>query len=1678
MIISSKKFFPTGICLLKEKKNIICLALHILSAIFFSAEAFGQTGYNNDWINYDQTYFKLAVAQDGIYKISQAELSAAGFPVSADPRNIQIFHRGKEQAVLLEGQNDGTFDPSDFILFFGQRNDGATDTDLYVSPEAQPHTYYNLFSDTSAYFITAGSTAGKRMSVVNEDLTGLPSVNHHTDEKLTLYTQNYWKGREYSADTYLSQYDYGEGWTGTHFRGGQFRDVVFKDITNIFSAGENPKLEIELTGRNANMHSVEILVGPSTTTLRSLTTLQFVAHENHLVSAPLNWSDISAGGQLVVRVLVQTTAVTDFISIAAVKLQFGQQLQMQSLTSKVFRFQDVDTKSQVTILNTPTAVRIYDITNSDDVTLLNYSVASTDVSTVLYPSTETLFVSNQVATVPSLKKVNFQEISPAAHNFLIVTNSLLRENSGSSEDPVAAYAAYRASVAGGSFSPLVVDIRQLYDQFYFGEVSPLAIREFARYMYDQGDLDFLFIIGKGLSIIYDYYRKGPSGIHHNLVPTYGEPGSDIAFTAGLDNANPYTPAIPVGRLTAQTPQQVLDYLNKVKEIEAVPYNALWRKNLVHLSGGATESELVAFKQYVNEFKVVAENQFLGGNVITKSKKTNFAVELINIAEEVNKGVALVTFFGHSGALSTDMEIGYVSDADQGYVNQGKYPFILVNGCDAGNIFSNVYTFGQDWIVTPDKGAIGFIAHSAKGLSSTLKKYTDQFYASAFADSSLIDKSVGEILQKAINQYILDYSASSPNISQVQQMVLQGDPALKLFGLDKPDFEINADHIAVSSFDERRVTALSDSFYVEIIPQNFGITTQDPLNVQITRKFANGTLESYDSIFAPVFYSDTLKFTVKNFSVNENFGENEFEVFLDHVNATREADESNNIASLNFFVTLGGTTNLYPHDFAIVNSNSPELIAQSNDVLEDGRTFLFEIDTVKSFNSPALQQTTVTAQALSSWKPALIASLASDSIVYFWRTKFANVKAGEDSSWAVSSFVYIKESPEGWAQKHFSQFDRDAYLGLVQNSSQRTFEFVESSVPIDVVTYGDLHSSKTSLDIKVFVNNIPIIVTAGFKVCRNNAIGAIAFDKSSGEPYLLFNKTSYNDPIACGRSPFIINNFDNNEIVNKRRFNAYIDAVSEGDFILLFSIGRNTYESWPAEVKDALFSVGATPAIIDNIKNGEPYILLGKKGGEALAEITGARENEIAVNDFINPRFTSGVITSPNIGPAKQWGTMVSKVRHSENPENDQFSYDVIGVDLKNQETLLFEDITVEEINLESIDANTYPLIKVKIRISDKVDLTPVQLKKWMVFYEPMPEGVLLLDSDYKKTLPGIEKMEGEEVTVGYTFKNISDKNFDDSLTISYSVFNKSSKSTEEKKLKAAPLAAKDTLMFSVPISTVNKKGTNNLKVYVNPRVLPEQNYNNNIIDLPDYLTVKGDTKHPTVDVSFDGTYIMDGDIVSPDPLIAIVMKDDATFLLKKDTMGVEILLKKPCETCVFEKINFSSPNVIWAPATKDSDFKVEFKPGILEDGIYSLKVQASDASGNLSGSKPYSVNFEVISESSITNFYPYPNPFSTSTKFIFTLTGSEIPSQIKIQIMTVTGKIVREITQNELGPVKIGNNISDYAWNGRDEFGDQLANGVYLYRVIVVNNGENLKHRETSADRAFKNGYGKMYLLR
>jgi flagellar hook assembly protein FlgD len=147
--------------------------------------------------------------------------------------------------------------------------------------------------------------------------------------------------------------------------------------------------------------------------------------------------------------------------------------------------------------------------------------------------------------------------------------------------------------------------------------------------------------------------------------------------------------------------------------------------------------------------------------------------------------------------------------------------------------------------------------------------------------------------------------------------------------------------------------------------------------------------------------------------------------------------------------------------------------------------------------------------------------------------------------------------------------------------------------------------------------------------------------------------------------------------------------------------------------------------------------------------------------------------------------------------------------------------------------------------------------------------------------------------------------------------------------------------------------------------------------------------------------------------------------------------------------------------------------------MYRLQVTGQDRTGNPAGRLDFEKSFSVINASGVGNVLPYPNPFSTRTHFIYTITGNEPPTVFRIQIMTVSGRVVRDINLLDYENINIGTHQTEFSWDGTDEYGDPLANGVYLYRVITSDQGGNAfaKYDDGTATY-FKNDLGKVVILR
>jgi flagellar hook assembly protein FlgD len=545
---------------------------------------------------------------------------------------------------------------------------------------------------------------------------------------------------------------------------------------------------------------------------------------------------------------------------------------------------------------------------------------------------------------------------------------------------------------------------------------------------------------------------------------------------------------------------------------------------------------------------------------------------------------------------------------------------------------------------------------------------------------------------------------------------------------------------------------------------------------------------------------------------------------------------------------------------------------------------------------------------------------------------------------------------------------------------------------------------------------------------------------------------------------------------------FLNGIPEGFYVLGISMNKVPFEAFSPELKAAFKSIGSN--LIDGLKTSHPFAIIGQKGAapgtakEATAETannsTPATSQEIILTTTLQTKVQEGTITSSIIGPALNWGTLHHNIERN-GQGNDSYKLSLYGIKASGEKEILEENIQDKTHNLTTIKAAEYPNLQLMATLTDTEARTAPQLKQWMVYYDAAPEGVIRPDLVEVSEQIISEQASRGNINVPMAFQNITPYAFRDSVTVEVTVTGDVIEPMVSR-FKIEALEGNKTANFNFTMPTLTLDGNYKLTMFVNPQVQPEQQYQNNIYDVN--FAVKSKL-HPIMDVAFDGVHIMDGELVSPSPLISIIMKDENkhAFLQNADAMEV-YLIDNATNVSVDVRESAKPSEMRVYPADEKNDFRFEYKPERLANGRYTLEVRGRDVTGKASGVSPYRISFEVENESKITNFYPYPNPFSSKTQFIFTLTGGVIPDKFKIQIMTVTGKVVKEIMREEIGPIRIGNNKTEYAWDGTDTYGDKLANGVYLYRVVMPQDVEEMKHIWKKGDKAFVNGYGKIYILR
>lgn len=1651
------------------------------------------TLYGMEWIVAGQQYARLGVAADDWYDVPYDALAALGWPVDAVASgNYHLYLRGAAVPYHSSRSVGEPLQAGDYLRFYGRKNRGELDRHLYRDSEnTQLNPEHSLYADTAYYYLTWTDTPGLTYANLPNDLANAPAAQPYvwrTAEQVNTgsYMKEYY--RFSGATLHYSHFGIGEGYGNRTINqlladGSTTQNVVLP-LPQAYTAGPPATLDTRYVA--ALFEHDQTLTANGVFVRRD----SFYNWKMLHVQTPLP-PDVLTAGQADIR-WEGTADPKDEVSVGYVRVRYPARPDAAgAATLRCELDAGGDTYLDIENFNATAAV-VYDLANGYCIVVdaivgnrLQVRLPAAERTRVLHivPATAT-----GRATAPIPVDLTLPALGDA--DYILLTHSLLRTDG----DPVQEYADYRATPQGGGYRTAVVNVDNLYDLFGYGvQQHPIAIRNFVAWQRRENPaFQYLFIVGKGREYI---SLRTPAQLGAALgttlfVPSFGYPASDNLLVSRIDKP---TPLVSIGRLPAITPAEVRLYLNKIRDMETAVANApqtiagkAWMKNILHLGGGGTPGEQQSIRSNLESMGAQAESGTFGAQVTGFYKTSTDPIQQSQsdgIFNRINEGVSMLTFFGHSSAGSFDFNI----DNPDNYHNVNKYPLMLSLGCYSGNMFDAFRSIGERFLFLEDGGAGVYGASRGLGFVHSLSNFGRYFYERMSND--LYGAPVGDGIRVTIGHYenFTDQAYGTLN----EQFSLHGDPGVRLHPFGGADYLVDAPSVG---FSPQVISTQRDSFTVQFDVVNLGRGIADSIDVLISHYLPTGALGQRQRVRVPSpGYRGRVSATL---SVPGRIavGINRLEVMVDPDNAIAEqptaaAEANNQLVQSNgqvgipFFIVDNSVTPVWPPAFALVGNRDLVLKASTANALAEETTYFMQLDTTPDFAAPLLTHAQAQRGGVVRWQPNYN---WQDSVVYYWRIAPDSTTTNNQVLWEGSSFTFIADVYPGWGQGHWGQWELGGFDDMLLDEDRR-FAFGSSGF-------------NTRIRNKLWeADNSP-----GLFYNSDNAAGSV-------RPWNFINQgiavVVYppNNPTGFWRNPPAPNTFSAGDYgvptggsrvfafpteTSTQRANLMTflnDVVPEDAYVFLFSVLRgsspNLFEStWAADsltygenIFQLIENQGGTQIRQLETLGSVPYIIFYQKGiGIIEEEIAPDFNSEINVSAFIPTALSTGFYSSPIIGPSVAWTSLNWQFLDTTTLDRSLVTL-YTGDDANTLDSLTtFEADLSGTFPLNNPDWSLGKYLQLRWSATDSVNSTSPQLVYWHVTRAEQLE--LAIDPAFHWQISADTLQQGEAYDIEVGISNIGSVPLLDSVALHFTWLNKG-QIHQLDTFAIAPLPANESVIWKTKLLTAATPNDNQLLLDLNPNDTPKEitRVNNTLNKV---FFTEGDEIAPVVEVTFDGNKILDGDLVAGNTEVSVRISDENVYLPLDDPNLFTVRLIHPDGQDV--GINPSTASFQYSFQADANTATLRFQPELPIDGLYRLQLTGSDASGNLSGRLLYEISFEVILEQRLSHFLPYPNPFTTQTQFVYTLTGSDTDVDAYIQIMTVSGRVVKHIDGTELGPLSVGTHRTEYIWDGTDDYGDRLANGVYLYRVVARNSSTQapIKHFEGSQDSFFSNGIGKIVLLR
>jgi hypothetical protein len=737
-------------------------------------------------------WFRIAVNDNGVYKLDAAALTAAGVPVSSvDPRTIRIFGNGGtelsedisaarpsdlvENAIFVQGQDDGKFDAGDYVLFYGK----SVRSWKYNSAQKVIRHSINHYSETNYYYLTYGGVQGKRMvlQASNPSPAGVVPTRFRDavameDERLKLPTVN--SGKDWyarSLDALSPTFTYMLPLPG----------LVPNDFINyrfafLATSTYGVSMSVSETGKPLGNFYI-----PSSYGYLDANSGEFTAKGSSTLSSSSSQLNVSLG----------TSSVGVYGYIDWIEVNYPR---FFSAVSDYLRFWSPDTSAiiEYQLQNFTQQPTILNVTVPESVSMITGVFG-----TYAFRAAETGGgkIAEYVAAAPSSWKspasitaISNQDLhgNAAGADFLIITSPEFR----TAADRLAAY---REQPAHGDLRTLVVDVSQIYNEFGGGLPDVTAIRDFLKYTYDNWTRRPQFVLMFG-GASYDY--KGILGQKSSYVPTWetdesrDEVGSyasdDYYVMFGSDNSL----SMVIGRISSRTTTEAGVVVDKILRYEDQSDKDIWKMRVVFVGDDAwsTENGYLEGTMHSQAAEDLSQPQYTPDEfekrkIYIAEYPTVWTVQgrtkpgaFQDIIDQINQGVLIINYSGHGNPLQWAHEnIFNVATSIPQLSNSNRLSLFVVATCDFSRFDDPTRYTGSELLMNKsDGGSIAVLSATRKvyaGANDFLNKGTySQMFTRSNSGVLTVDRPATALYR---------YKIASGNSTNDQKYFLMGDPTMRV-----------------------------------------------------------------------------------------------------------------------------------------------------------------------------------------------------------------------------------------------------------------------------------------------------------------------------------------------------------------------------------------------------------------------------------------------------------------------------------------------------------------------------------------------------------------------------------------------------------------------------------------------------------------------------------------------------------------------------------------------------------------------------------------------------------------------------------------------------------------------------------------------------------------------------------